>query len=118
MVTKPKASELSAAIRMNFAGPAKRDPEAAEPSHEKKRTTFTAPGPLLVELRMLALRHRCTMNELILLAIGDLFASLGHRYSVPVPPEVRNKVRNFTAAESGSSATKVINNDNSHLSPS
>jgi hypothetical protein len=56
---------------------------------EVTRTTLSAPRQAIVELRMLALRRNCTLNDLLLIAISDLLNTAG----IACPVQVNERVR-------------------------
>ena len=76
-----KVNALTAAIQANFARPVSSSNKQATktPGSQatKTRSTFSAPAEAIVALRILALRSGCTMNDLLLLAIDQLFNSVG-----------------------------------------
>jgi hypothetical protein len=56
------------------------------------RTTLSAPASAVIELRQLALLDRCTMNDMILVAIQDFLRSIGRDSEIAVSPVVRERI--------------------------
>lgn len=115
MSSKPKAAKLATAIEQNFREPSLQGLTRAT-RQSNTRTTFTAPSAVVVELRVLALRRGCTMNDLLLLAVSDLLASVGHSIGDCIASDIRQKIRSATMNEENS-GIKDVNKSSSH-SPS
>lgn len=94
MSKRSQASRLADAIRTNSAvRTATPSADQRATSEEIIRTTFSAPLPVLIELRQLALLSRSSMNDLILLAVADLFQSLDCACDVPVRASLRERLQ-------------------------
>jgi|NGEPerStandDraft_6_1074524.scaffolds.fasta_scaffold551946_1 hypothetical protein len=61
--------------------------------NETMRSTFSAPPEVIIQLRTLALQHRCTMNDLLLIGIDDLLRAAGKTCPMVVKENIRAQLK-------------------------
>jgi hypothetical protein len=113
MMSTRKVDALTAAIRANFAKPVsgnnKQTTKTASGQTTMTRSTFSAPPEAIVALRILALRSGCTMNDLLLLAIDQLFNSVGEPCTIVVNDDLFDRIKTKVA---GPKNGDVVHSDN------
>lgn len=99
MSRRPSAASLAAAIRSNIGEARNGHPSDSNDQLGWKRTTFKAPSEAIIALRSLALHSGCTMNDLIMIAIGDFLEAAGKPCGLAVKAGLREQIMNDAATK-------------------
>jgi phosphoserine phosphatase len=89
----------------------------------EKRTTLHAPAADILTLKEVALRYGCSMNDLFLLAIADLFTAVGLVPKLTVKQGLRQKLsrisdKSSTCISGGKRDPNVSNSETDKKTPS